>query len=76
MKQTEQQSDFLIKELMDSTMRYSDPAKVMEALEADKKQMEDQFKIANGDVEKLKEKEVLRKFSFIFMHLYTYKFWQ
>ena len=63
MNKTEQQSDFLIKELMDSNMRYSDPAKVMEALEADKKQMEDQFKIANGDIEKLKEKEVLRKFS-------------
>jgi len=60
MNKTEQQSDFLIKELMDSNMRYSDPAKVMEALEADKKQMEDQFKIANGDIEKLKEKEVLR----------------
>merc|ERR1712106_208793 len=60
MNKTEQQSDFLIKELMDSNMRYSDPAKVMEALEADKKQMEDQFKIASGDIEKLKEKEVLR----------------
>ena len=40
MNQAEQQSDFLIKELMDSNMRYSDPAKMMEALEVDKKQME------------------------------------
>ena len=69
MNKTEQQSDFLIKELMNSNMRYSDPAKVMEALEADKKQMEDQFKIASGDIEKLKEKEVLRKFSFqVYLH--------
>eukprot|EP00092_Neocalanus_flemingeri_P028569 GFUD01031025.1.p1 GENE.GFUD01031025.1~~GFUD01031025.1.p1 ORF type:complete len:761 (-),score=260.52 GFUD01031025.1:320-2602(-) len=60
MNQAEQQSDFLIKELMDSNMRYSDPAKMMEALEADKKQLEDQFKIVNGDIEKLKETEVLR----------------
>lgn len=60
MNQAEQQSDFLIKELMDANMRYSDPAKVMEALEADKKQMEEQFTIVNGDIEKLKEKEVLR----------------
>ena len=45
-------------------MRYSDPAKVMEALEADKKQVEEQFTIVNGDIEKLKEKEVLRKFFF------------
>ena len=66
MNQAEQQSDFLIKELMDANMRYSDPAKVMEALEADKKQMEEQFTIVNGDIEKLKEKEVLRKFSFLF----------
>ena len=77
MNKTEQQSDFLIKELMDSNMRYSDPAKVMEALEADKKQMEDQFKIANGDIEKLKEKEVLRKFSFILIQCSTlFKYWQ
>lgn len=60
MNQAEQQSDFLIKELMDSNMRYSDPSKVMEALEADKKQMEAQLTIVNGDAEKLKEKEVLR----------------
>ena len=66
MNQAEQQSDFLIKELMDANLRYSDPAKVMEALEADKKQMEEQFTIVNGDIEKLKEKEVLRKFSFLF----------
>merc|ERR1712013_902374 len=39
MNQAEQQSDFLIKELMVSNMRYSDPTKVMEALEADKKQV-------------------------------------
>ena len=64
MNQAEQQSDFLIKELMDANLRYSDPAKVMEALEADKKQMEEQFTIVNGDIEKLKEKEVLRKFFF------------
>ena len=62
MNQAEQQSDFLIKELMVSNMRYSDPTKVMEALEADKKQMEAQLTIVNGDAEKLKEKEVLRKF--------------
>ena len=61
MNQAEQQSDFLIKELMDSNLRYSDPAKVMEALEADKRQMEEQFTIVTGDIEKLKEKEVLRK---------------
>lgn len=60
MNQAEQQSEFLIKELMESNMRYSDPAKLKEELEADKKKMEEQLKVANGDFEKLKEKEVLR----------------
>jgi len=60
MNQAEQQSDFLIKELMDSNQRYSDPAKMMEALEAEKKQMEEQFTVVKGDIEKLKENEVLR----------------
>ena len=68
MNQAEQQSDFLIKELMDANLRYSDPAKVMEALEADKKQMKAQFTIANGDIDKLKEKEVLRNFLFLYLH--------
>ena len=58
MNQAEQQSDFLIKELMDSNQRYSDPAKMMEALEAEKKQMEEQFTVVKGDIEKLKENEL------------------
>merc|ERR1719228_2551150 len=44
---------------MDTNMRYSDPAKLMEVLEMDKKQMEEQFTIVKGDIEKLKEKEVM-----------------
>ena len=64
MNQAEQQSEFLIKELMESNMRYSDPAKLKEELEADKKKMEEQLKVANGDFEKLKEKEVLSKYAF------------
>jgi hypothetical protein len=35
--------------------------KVMEALEADRKEMEKRFTIQQQDVDKLKEKEVLRK---------------
>ena len=64
MNQAELQSEFLIKELMESNMRYSDPAKLKEELEADKKKMEEQLKVANGDFEKLKEKEVLSKYAF------------
>merc|ERR1719348_1872088 len=59
MNQAEQQSEFLIKELMESNMRYSDPSRVMEALEEDKKKLEEQFSISMGDAEKLREKDIL-----------------
>eukprot|EP00092_Neocalanus_flemingeri_P020326 GFUD01022018.1.p1 GENE.GFUD01022018.1~~GFUD01022018.1.p1 ORF type:complete len:727 (+),score=197.16 GFUD01022018.1:67-2247(+) len=65
MSQAEQQSDCLIKELVESNQRYSDPGKIMGALEADKKQFEEQFRIARRDIEELKEKEVLRAMQMI-----------
>ena len=58
----EKQSDFLIKELMESNQRFSDPSAVMQALEEDKKKLEKQFTILKGDAEKLREKDILRKF--------------
>lgn len=60
MSQAEQQSEFLIKELMESNQRFSDPAKMMRALEEDKKNLEKQFTILKGDAEKLREKDILR----------------
>jgi len=59
MSQAEQQSEFLIKELMESNQRFSDPSRVMEALEEDKKKLEEQFSISMGDAEKLREKDIL-----------------
>ena len=58
----EKRSDFLIKELMESNQRFSDPSAVMQALEEDKKKLEKQFTILKGDAEKLREKDILRKF--------------
>ena len=58
----EKQSDFLIKELMESNQRFSDPSAVMQALEEDKRKLEKQFTILKGDAEKLREKDILRKF--------------
>ena len=58
----EKQSDFLIKELMESNQRFSDPSAVMQALEEDKKKLEKQFTILKGDAEKLREKDIIRKF--------------
>jgi E3 ubiquitin-protein ligase LRSAM1 len=61
MMQAEQQSDFLIKELMESHSSLSDHSKVMEALEEDKRKMEAQLTVVKEDAEKLREKDVLRK---------------
>ena len=61
MMQAEQQSDVLIKELMESHSNFSDPSKVMEALEEDKRKMEAQLTVVKEDAEKLREKDVLRK---------------
>ena len=62
MSQAEQQSEYLIRELMESNQRFSDPSKVMQALEEDKQKLEKQFTIVKGDAEKLREKDILRKF--------------
>ena len=61
MMQAEQQSDVLIKELMESHSTFSDPSKVMEALEEDKRKMEAQLTVVKEDAEKLREKDVLRE---------------
>lgn len=60
MNEAEAQSDSLIRELMDTNSRYSDPDRVMAALEEDRETMEKQFTIVQEDVERLKEKEVMR----------------
>ena len=64
MFQAEQQSDYLIKELMESSQRFSDPSSVMKALEEDKKNLEKQFTIFKGDAEKLREADIRREFNF------------
>ena len=66
MSQAEQQSEYLIRELMESNQRFSDPSKVMQALEEDKQKLEKQFTIVKGDAEKLREKDILRKFLLLF----------
>lgn len=60
MWQAEQQSDYLIKELMESNQRFSDPSSVMKALEEDKKNLEKQFTILKGDAERLREADIRR----------------
>merc|ERR1719244_867856 len=61
MIEAEAQSDSLIKELMEhNSNKYSDPEKVMAALEEDRLALEAQFTIAQEDIESLREKEVMR----------------
>jgi len=60
MSHAEQQSDCLIKELMESNQRFSDPSSVMQALEEDKKNLEKQFTILKGDAERLREEDIRR----------------
>jgi len=58
MNQVENMTDVLIKELTASTSRYSDPKKVMEALEKEKREMQEALN--KQDIKMLKEQEVLR----------------
>jgi len=58
MHQVEGMTDVLIKELTASNSRYSDPKKVMEALEEEKREL--QAALNKQDIKMLKEQEVLR----------------
>ena len=54
----------MINELMASSLRSSDPQKVLEEIEKERKEMEEMFTIKNGKAEKLREQEVKSKFWF------------
>jgi len=54
----EGRTDALINELMNSSLRSNDPAKVLEEIEKERKEMEEMFTIKAGKVEKLREQEV------------------
>ena len=47
---------------MSSTAKTSDPQKVLEEMEKERKEMEDMFTIKAGEAEKLREQEIRRKF--------------
>ena len=54
----EKSTDALISELMSSNARNSDPKKVLEELERERKEMEEMFSIKAGEEEKLREQEI------------------
>lgn len=55
----ESTTDTLINELMAANARQKDPAKVLEDMERERKEMEERFTIKAGEEEKLREQEVL-----------------
>jgi len=57
----ETRTDALIEELMRGQARNSDPQKVLEELERERKEMEEMFSIKAGEEEKLRGQEILRE---------------
>ena len=57
----ENQTDAFIEDLMKTQKAQNDPQKVLEEMERERKEMEDMFTIKAGEVEKLREKDVLSK---------------
>ncbi len=57
----ENATDVLIAELMKSNTRNSDPQKVLEEMERERREMEEMFSIKAGEETKLREQEVLRE---------------
>ncbi len=55
----ENRTDALIDELMESRSHNSDPKRVLEELEKERKEMEELFAIKAGEEEKLREQEIL-----------------
>ncbi len=60
----ENQTDALIDELMKTNAANKDPAKVLEEMERERKEMEEMFTIKAGEAEKLRESDVLSMLSF------------
>ena len=58
-------ADALIHNLIESTKLSKDPQEILKEMEAERKQMEEQFTIKAGEAEKLKEQDVLSKYIFI-----------
>lgn len=60
----EGRTDALINELMVSNTRASDPQKVLEEIEKERREMEEIFSIKAGKAEKLREQEIKSKMQY------------
>ena len=57
----EDRADALIQDLISSTKVSKSPLEILKEMEAERKEMEEQFTIRAGEAEKLREQEVLSK---------------
>ncbi len=71
----EGRTDALINELMVSSTRASDPQKVLEEIEKERREMEEIFSIKAGKAEKLREQEIKSKlqYSLLCSKLFIFK---
>ena len=57
----ENRADALIQDLISSTRVSKSPQEILKEMEAERKEMEEQFTIRAGEADKLREQEVLSK---------------
>ena len=60
----EDRADALIQDLISSTKVSKSPQEILKEMEAERKQMEEQFTIRAGEADKLREQDVLSKLKF------------
>ena len=58
----ENRADALIQDLISSTRVSKSPQEILKEMEAERKEMEEQFTIRAGEADKLREQEVLSKY--------------
>ena len=60
----ENRTDVLISELMIAQKAQNDPQKVLEEMEKERREMEEMFTIRAGEADKLREQDVLSKYTY------------
>ena len=67
-RSAEDRADTLINDLIASTKVSKSPQEIFKEMEAERREMEEQFTIKAGEAEKLREQEILSKCNYIRCH--------
>ena len=67
----ENRADALIQDLISSTRVSKSPQEILKEMEAERKEMEEQFTIRAGEADKLREQEVLSKYILEFLQFFN-----